>query len=117
MTTLEEELAKIDFDPKPEWESKNPADWPARFALLPEDTKFNRYKYERGGYTHSTYIVPRGTKVRIVMSSRFGDLGITTDLAAVNGYGCRVLPEELILLTDAGEVIPPRIVPDNDGVV
>lgn len=31
-----------------------------------------------------------GTRVKIVMVSRFGDVGITEDLNAENGYGCRV---------------------------
>lgn len=35
-----------------------------------------------------------GTTVRIVMVSRLGDFGITTDLKAVNGYIVRVHPED-----------------------
>ena len=36
-----------------------------------------------------------GTKVKVVMVSRFGDCGITTDLKKVNGYSNRVMPWEL----------------------
>jgi hypothetical protein len=31
-----------------------------------------------------------GNRVRVVMASRFGDVGITTDLSAVRGYMARV---------------------------
>jgi hypothetical protein len=36
-----------------------------------------------------------GTKVKVVMVSRFGDCGITTDLKKVNGYSNRVMPWDL----------------------
>lgn len=39
--------------------------------------------------------LPIGTRVKIVMVSRFGDVGLTDDLAAENGYHIRVLIEEL----------------------
>lgn len=42
-------------------------------------------------------VIPKGTRVRIVMLSRFGDIGITTNLAATRGYETRV---SLISLTD-----------------
>lgn len=38
---------------------------------------------------------PAGTKVRVVMVSRFGDCGITDNLQAERGYHARVLPEQL----------------------
>jgi hypothetical protein len=37
----------------------------------------------------------RGTKVKVVMCSRFGDVGITKDLKATHGYDARVEPEML----------------------
>lgn len=36
-----------------------------------------------------------GTVVKVVMVSRFGDCGITTDLKKVNGYSNRVMPWDL----------------------
>jgi hypothetical protein len=39
---------------------------------------------------HRTEDFGIGTRVRIVMASRFGDVGITTDLSAVRGYMARV---------------------------
>lgn len=34
--------------------------------------------------------IPAGSTLRIVMISRFGDVGLTTDLGATYGYGLRV---------------------------
>lgn len=39
--------------------------------------------------------IPVGTRVKIVMVSRFGDVGITTDLSAENGYFLRIPIDEL----------------------
>ena len=39
--------------------------------------------------------IPEGTTVKIVMWSRFGDVGITDDLEADCGYGARVNLSEL----------------------
>lgn len=36
-----------------------------------------------------------GQRVKIVMVSRFGDVGITEDLTAENGYGARVMLDDL----------------------
>lgn len=41
-----------------------------------------------------------GTRVKVVMVSRFGDCGITTDLKKTNGYSTRVMPWQLELLPD-----------------
>ena len=41
-----------------------------------------------------------GTQVRVVMASRMGDVGITTNLKAERGYGERVLVEDLTDFTD-----------------
>lgn len=34
--------------------------------------------------------LPKGTRVRVVMASRFGDVGITSDLTKTHGYQARV---------------------------
>ena len=36
-----------------------------------------------------------GTLVKVVMVSRFGDCGITTELNVERGYHARVMPEQL----------------------
>lgn len=38
--------------------------------------------------------LPEGTEVRVVMASRFGDLGLSKNLSSTNGYFVRVYPEE-----------------------
>jgi hypothetical protein len=49
-----------------------------------------------------------GTRVRVVMASRMGDVGITDDLTAENGYSIRVNVEELTDFTDDDAGGPPR---------
>ena len=49
-------------------------------------------------------VIPAGTPVKVVMASRFGDVGVTTDLSADSGYcyrtncveGCDVLTGKTI---------------------
>lgn len=40
-------------------------------------------------------LVPTGTRVKIVMSSRLGDVGITEDLTAERGYNLRIDRDKL----------------------
>ena len=42
-----------------------------------------------------TTTIPAGTRFRIVMASRLGDVGLTTDLTAEHGYTIRVPIEDL----------------------
>ena len=37
---------------------------------------------------------PAGTRIRIVMASRFGDFGLTDRLDAIHGYSVRVMAED-----------------------
>lgn len=48
--------------------------------------------------------IPVGTRVRLVMASRFGDVGITKDLKANRGYEARVPVEYLSDFSDEGIV-------------
>ena len=41
-----------------------------------------------------------GTTVKVVMVSRFGDCGITSDLTKEHGYSCRVAPSSLAQIPD-----------------
>lgn len=64
--------------------------WPWRIGTLRHDTVF------RTGHGHGAEpeftgrTVPAGTRVKVVMVSRMGDVGITTDLSAETGYQARV---------------------------
>lgn len=48
-----------------------------------------------GGTAPALYATHGGRRVRVVMASRFGDVGITTDLTAEHGYDQRVMLPEL----------------------
>jgi hypothetical protein len=76
------------------WEPHKPATWPFRLATLCEPTQFREWpehKRDAKGEPIFEYRwVPEGTKVKIVMVSRFGDVGITDDLTAENGYLARI---------------------------
>ena len=56
---------------------------PALYATIPTDMRFGRY--ERGDKLAGAEL-KAGTRVRVVMASRFGDVGITTNLEAETGY-------------------------------
>lgn len=42
----------------------------------------------------TTKTIPTGSTLKIVMVSRFGDVGLTDDLDAVHGYGLRMEPDD-----------------------
>ena len=68
--------------------------WPWRFGLLRKAVTLREWVghkcNERGEPIMVPRDIPAGTKVKIVMVSRFGDVGITDDLDAENGYGARI---------------------------
>lgn len=72
------------------WIPHERSTWPWVLATLVEPVKFAKWQ---GHYADPEFIVgiwPVGTPVKIVMVSRFGDVGITDDLSAVRGYHARV---------------------------
>lgn len=81
------------------WEPHKPATWPFQFATLCEPTELQEWvdhkRDVRGEPVFEYRWVPAGTKVKIVMVSRFGDVGITDDLTAEHGYLARVGLEKL----------------------
>lgn len=50
---------------------------------------------KRGDWEHKPFKIKMGTHVKVVMVSRFGDCGITTDLTVDRGYSTRVMPSAL----------------------
>jgi hypothetical protein len=74
------------------WLPHQPDTWKFRLATLKQDTKMSQYmgRWENGYAVTEDTIAPAGTVVKIVMVSRFGDVGITTDLTAEHGYRARV---------------------------
>lgn len=83
----------ISPDTSPElWIPHRPDTWPARFGTLRNDTTMARFLgiWENGEPVMKKWIAKAGTMVKIVMVSRFGDVGVTTDLQAGHGYTARV---------------------------
>lgn len=62
---------------------------------LKKDTEFTTYTSSKEGWIGKHHTVPARTLVKVVMVSRFGDCGITTNLKADTGYDARVEPDEL----------------------
>ena len=80
-----------------EWVPHEPTTWPYRFGVLKEDTPFSQYLgyWKKGEPAMREWVAPAGTKVKIVMASRFGDVGITDNLTAEHGYAARVTLDKL----------------------
>lgn len=74
---------------------------PAAAKYPTGDAEFDRRMEEHLGCTMWRDPVPTlfadhdGRRVRVTMASRFGDVGITNNLAALNGYGRRAAVEDL----------------------
>jgi hypothetical protein len=66
--------------------------WKYQFGELKEDTKVAYYQgyWKDGNPVMEVKTLPAGTTVRIVMASRFGDVGITEQLDKEFGYGARI---------------------------
>lgn len=66
--------------------------WEFEYGELTEDTRMEYYRgyWDDSGPAMDEYDVPAGTTVRIVMVSRFGDVGITEKLDNATGYGKRI---------------------------
>ncbi len=79
------------------WVPHKPETWTARYASLVSPLTMSHYAghWEGGKPVMVNTECVAGQRVKIVMVSRFGDVGITEDLEAENGYGARVDIEDL----------------------
>lgn len=79
------------------WVPHKPETWTFRFACLKEPRTLEHYLGYSKDNKPQFREVPceAGQRVKIVMVSRFGDVGITEDLNAENGYGMRVMLDDL----------------------
>lgn len=78
------------------WVPHERATWPFCYMTTKEPMTlhiWNQRRHDEPEYTDKP--LPVGTRVKIVMVSRFGDVGITDDLTAENGYHLRVNIDEL----------------------
>lgn len=66
--------------------------WCFRFGEIKEPITMEHYKgyWENGEPAMDKIDLPAGTTVKIVMVSRFGDVGITEKLDTDRNYGARV---------------------------
>jgi len=80
--------------PAGSWQPHKRETWPFVFATVRHPTKLREWidhkRDEKGEPIFVEQWIPVGTKVRIVMVSRLGDVGITDDLKATDGYLARV---------------------------
>lgn len=82
------------------WMPHKPSTWKFRFASLREPLTLKRWNQRKPGLPEFTDIpLDAGARVKIVMVSRFGDVGITANLEADTGYDARVALDSL---TDFG---------------
>lgn len=91
--TMSEELTDELKPHPPEWIPHHRSTWGAHYATTTRLIHASRY--EGRMMTRVQYEIPAGTTVRIVMVSRFGDVGITDDLQSSTGYGSRVYMDAL----------------------
>ena len=79
------------------WEPHKPMTWTARFATLRKPVTMRRYMgyWNDDGPVMKDTLCKAGERVKIVMVSRFGDVGITANLSAENGYGARLMLDDL----------------------
>jgi hypothetical protein len=68
------------------WMPHKPETWPHRYATLKRDVAMLHLRDSK----EVEISVPAGSTVKLVMVSRFGDVGVTEDLTAENGYGVRL---------------------------
>lgn len=75
----------------------HPSSWKWRYGELQKDTKVSYYEgyWKDGEPVMRDKMLPKGTTVKIVMASRFGDVGVTEDLSLERGYGVRLFLHEL----------------------
>lgn len=80
-----------------EWVPHKPDTWPWVLGRVKRDIVGEKYlgHWDANGPVIQPVPLKKGTLVRIVMVSRFGDVGITPDLEDSIGYVARVSLDEL----------------------
>lgn len=78
--------------------------WPKRYGELKRDVKFiswpGQKRDSKGEPIMVDEVVPAGTTVKIVMVSRFGDVGVTLDLSADVDYAARINIDDIANLRE-----------------
>lgn len=90
-------LSKSSIDDAPAWDSVPPIIDPEGYAEAARDIPYSKGFDSFGLMSLKTPHIKKGTTVRITMVSRFGDMGITPDLAEPHGYIVRMSPDDTFL--------------------
>lgn len=69
--------------------------WPHRYMTTKVPVNLRIYNNRKPSEPETIKPLPIGTRVKIVMVSRFEDVGITDDLTAETGYHARIAINEL----------------------
>jgi hypothetical protein len=95
---MDDRVRTFDRYPISQWVPHKRETWPHHFAKLTEAVLFKQWHGHDANPEWTERFLPKGTPVKIVMVSRFGDVGITDDLDAITGYQARVTLESLEML-------------------
>lgn len=87
------------------WVPHKPETWTYKFAKLREPLVMQHYtgKWQDGKPQFREVPCEAGQTVKIVMVSRFGDVGITENLTAETGCGARVDLKKLYNFSETAE--------------
>lgn len=77
------------------WVPHERATWPHRYMTTKVPVNLRIYNNKEPSKEPAIKPLPIGTRVKIVMVSRFGDVGITDDLTVETGYHARININEL----------------------
>lgn len=81
------------------WQFKNRIPFEELYGVLKKDAEMRVWNQKHPVEENTTkHVAPAGTKVRIWMVSRFGDVGVTDNLKNPHGYDARIDPEEVELV-------------------
>jgi hypothetical protein len=81
---------KLSDYPLTQWQPHKPATWPWRIGKLRQPTRLRIWNGHGADPEFTERWLPAGAYVKIVMVSRFGDVGITDDLDAEHSYHSRI---------------------------
>ena len=82
------------------WDSKKAPDCLQLFLLINRLPAAEKSLCNRSGISPKLFANHEGKRVRVVMASRLGDVGITEDLMADYGYSKRVYVQDLTEFSD-----------------
>lgn len=83
-------MLKLSEYPQGQWVPHQRDTWPWQIGKLRQPVRLRIWNGHNTDPEFTERLLPTGTMVKIVMVSRFGDVGITDDLTAQVGYHARI---------------------------